>query len=157
MERLLKNRGFTFIEVLIVIIIASVLAITAFFKWSGSSININSQVELLANDIRYAQNLAMAQHQKFRLAITSSNTYQIQDESDNPVPIATRGTTVTLGPGITFGSTSTITSKIIFDAKGVPYDDNPVIPLTSNAIMRLTGNGETIAVTIYPETGRVTP
>lgn len=158
MERLLKIKGFSLIELIVVFIIVVILATTVYLKWSSSSIRLNSQAALLADDIRYTQNLAMTQHQRFRLAITPPNTYQIQDESNNPISISTRGTTITLGASITFGNITGITSKIIFNSKGIPYNDaTPNIPITDNVVIRLTSEGETVAITIQPETGRVTP
>lgn len=157
MERLLKARGFTLIELVIVIIILAVLAVVTYFKWSSTSLNLPSQAALLATDIRYTQNLSMTQHQRFRLAITSSTTYQIQNGSGVAVTIPTRGTTTTLASGITFGARTTITNKIIFNAEGIPYDDSPEVPITANAVIPLVSGSETINVTIYPETGRVTP
>jgi hypothetical protein len=141
-----------------VITIGVILAIVVHLKWSNLSIDLHAQAALLATDIRYTQNLSMTQHQKFRLAKISSNTYQIQDGNNNPVTIPSRDTTTTLGRGITFGTLSGITNKIIFDSKGTPYNDaTPSVPITNSVIIRLISKGEIVDIIIYPETGRVTP
>jgi len=158
MERMSKIRGFSLIELIAVMLVLVIIAVTVYFKWSSISINPYAQAAQLANDIRYTQNLSMTKRQKFRLAITSATTYQIQDENNNPVTISSRGTTITLENTITFGTPTGIISKIIFNPKGTPYNDaQPSVPLTSNAIIPLVASNKTVDVTITPNTGRVTP
>lgn len=159
MERLNKNWGFSLLELIVVLLILGILATTTYFKWSKSPFDLYSQVAMLANDVRYAQNLSMSRNERFCLAITSTNTYQIQNSSGNPVANANNNTTATLMSGVTFGTPTNIISKITFNTTGIPYTDtaSPVIPLTANAIIPLTANGQTTNVTIDPTTGRVTP
>lgn len=158
MEKTIGCSGYTLIQLVIVIIILSILAITFIFKWSNTSFSLGAQAALLANDIRYTQSLAITQNQRFSLVInTSTKSYQIQNELNQPVTISTRGNTIYLSNNISFGVITTITNKIIFNTKGIPYDDYPVTPLTQTATISLTSRGQTQTITIYPETGRVTP
>lgn len=158
MERLNKSYGFSLIEMIVVILIMVILAITAYFKWSQYAIALSAQTIQLADDVRYTQNLAMSQNQRFRLAITSSTTYQIQNGSGTAVakPLCS-STTINLTNGVIFGTTTGITSKITFNNQGVPYADSSTTPLATTAIIPLTASGTTMNVTIDPTTGRVTP
>lgn len=158
MERLSRNYGFSLVELVVIILILGIISTTLYFKWSDSPFNLYSQAAMLANDIRYTQNLSISKNQRFRLVKTSTNTYQIQNSAGTPIikPMD-KSATVTLSSGVTFGTLTGITSKIIFNAQGIPYSDNPETPLTQTAVISLTSGGTTTTVAIYPETGRVTP
>lgn len=155
------QRGFTLIELVIVIIITTILAAVVIGLWPGQVANVGAQAELLASDIRYTQMLSMTKGERYRLVITTaSNSYQILNSAGAVVAVPSRGATVTLASGITFYSISLPNNLIAFDTTGAPYTDaaSPGTALSSLASIALT-NGNHIqdrTITISPETGRVT-
>lgn len=142
-----KFSGFTILELIIVMVILGIISFTVFVKMPGISINLDTQAERLANDIRYTQNLSMARNQHYRLVFdTLASSYSVQDSTGNT------DYSVTLEPGTTL--TSPI-EMIIFNTKGIPYTDDTT-PLTSTVTISLTSDGITSSVSITPNTGRVT-
>ena|SRR5690348_15244300 len=158
--KLRKNQlGFSLIELVMVIMIISILAVTVFIRWPGTTINIEAQSTELQNDIRYAQALSMTEGQRFRWVEISSTTYQIQNGSGTAILLPSGKTTVTLGSGITFGALGNLPNNLVaFDGKGAPYVDtgSPGTALTTAATIPLTTTGASTTVTITPETGSVT-
>ncbi len=154
MDMRLKTRGFSLVELIIVILLLGVLGIFFSIIWSDTSVGLDAQTSLFASDLRYAQNLSITQHQRFRLTIISSNQYKFQNGSGVDVIIPNRSNPIELEEDITFSSLPT--NKIIFDSKGRPYDANSN-PLITATIFQLTADGDTSNVTIYPETGRIIP
>jgi len=151
-------RGLTLIELILVMIVTSVLAVVVLVKWPGAEMSLAAQAEQLANDIRYTQALAMTKGQRFYLIQASSTTYQIKDSAGTAVKFATGNTTVTLNAGTTFGTLTNLPNSLVtFDGKGTPYTDttSPGTALATAATIPLTANGQTESVVISPETGRV--
>jgi len=151
-------RGFTLIELAITLLVVGTIAVVISISWPSFTINLNAQAELLADDIRYAQNLSLSKSERHRLVKTSANSYQITNSVGTPVVMPTGSSTVTLGSGISFGAISNLPNNlIVFDSKGVPYVDtgNPGTPLSTMATITLAASGNTKIISIYPETGWV--
>lgn len=154
-----KNHGFTLLELIIVLIIISTLAVFVMLPFPASTINLAAQTEQVANDIRYTQSLSMTKGERYRFVKTSSTTYQIVNSSGSPILLARGSNTATLSTGITFGTLTNLPNNLIaFDSKGIPYVDtgSPGTALSSNASIPLTTGSETKTIIITPETGRVT-
>jgi Tfp pilus assembly protein FimT len=154
-----KIAGFTFLELIIVIIVMGVIAINVFNTWPATPINLAAEVNQLADDIRYTQSLAMTKNQRYRLVITSSTQYAIQNSSGTPIVLALGNTTMTLPSGSTFGTLTGLPNNLVnFDSLGSPYTDTatPGTALAVTASIPITANGQTRTVTIAPGTGRVT-
>lgn len=139
-----KKTGFTLIELVMVIIVIGIVWIIISIKF-GTSVNISAQAKQLANDIRYAQNLAMARNQRYKLT-TLGSRYKVQNNSSGYEEY-----NIDLGAG-----TSMTGYTIIFDTQGIPYDASSN-PISSNVTITLSGAGETSNVTIIPTTGQVIP
>ncbi len=153
-----KTSGFTFVELIIVMMLISVLAVGAYLNWPGKTLQLGGQISQIANDIRYAQSLSMSKDQRYRFVITSSTTYQITNSSGTAIILALGSSTITLGTGITFGSLTNLPNNLIaFGSDGTPYVDtaSPGTALASAATIPITANGETRSVQISPQTGRV--
>ena len=95
-----KQYGFTLIEFVCVIAIIGILSILVAPSWSGTSLGMIGQAQELANDIRYAQNLAMTTGQRYRWVKTASNTYQIQNNFGTAIVLTQGRTTVTFRTGM---------------------------------------------------------
>ncbi len=154
-----KTDGFTLIEVLMVIVVVSILAVIPFFSMPAASINLDGQAQQLAHDIRYTQSLSMTKAQRYRLVITTgTSSYQILNSAGTAVLLASGSTTVTLNSGISFGTLTNLPNNmIVFDGDGVPYTDtgSPGTALSANASIPLQGSGSTKTVVIVPLTGKV--
>jgi len=153
------GRGFTIFELAISLIIVSIVATVISINWPRFTINLNAQAESLVSDIRYTQNLAMTKGERYRLVKTSPNSYQIINSADVAVIMPSGSSMVTLGNKISFGNFASLPQNLIaFDGKGIPYVDTtiPSTPLKEIATIALMADGNTVIVTIYPETGSVT-
>lgn len=152
----MHRKGFSLLELIIVLVIISLLTICLAFKWSRDSVVLDAQAELLMTDLRYAQNLAMTKHQKFSLVKISSSSYQIQDDLRQPVLNSLNQETRFLAKGISFGDFQLINNRIIFNSEGVPYSDEVESkPISIIAKIPLVLKNRTVYVNINPETGMV--
>lgn len=154
----LNQRGFTLIELAIVIIVIAIIGVVSFMKWTGTDINVGGQAKQLASDISYTQSLAMTKGVRYYLIITGTNTYQIRNASGSAQTLAMGNTTVTLNTGITFGSLTNLPNSLIaFDGKGAPYTtaSSPGTTLSGTATIPLITSSSTRTVSIAPTTGYV--
>jgi prepilin-type N-terminal cleavage/methylation domain-containing protein len=152
------QRGFTIIELVLVIMVIAILATFAAPKLFTTSITTAAQAQQLCNDIKYTQALSMTSGQRYYLIINSSTTYQIRTRTGTPIILAKGATTQTLAYGISFATLTNLPNNLIeFDGKGSPYIDTalPGTALVATATIPLVGNGQTSTITISPETGRV--
>ena len=147
------DAGFTFIELVITILVLAILATTIRSMWPSKAINLNAQARALVADIRYTQNLAATSGLRYSLTITSSNTYKIMDVNGGNIK------NYTLGSGITFSSWTNLPNSLIaFDGQGTPYSNTsiPGTPLATNATITLTStDGSNKTVTVIQITGQV--
>ena len=150
--------GFTLIELAITLTIIGIVAAVLFVTWPSFTINLGAQTELLADDIRYTQNLSLSRSERYRLVKTSATSYQITNSAGVAVVMPTGSSTINLGDGISFGALTNLPNDfIVFDSKGVPYVDlgSPGTPLNAAATITLVANGNTKVILIYSETGWV--
>ena len=157
-----SNLGFTIVELVVVMIIVAVLAATLLPKTSDRIINVNAQADQIAGDIRYVQSLSMTQGQRYYINFPNSTTYSFFAASGMvaiPHPATGSTTPIPLAAGITLAVAPASAVAIAFDGKGAPYLGTAATsPLSgANAVITLSGGNATAAVTVFPETGRVTP
>ena len=146
------TRGFTFLELVAVLLVIGVLAAFALPRVLTQSINLSAISARLASDLRYTQSLAMSQGQRYRVNFTSPS-YQISDMGGTPVSHPITGTALITVTPATF-TVAPATANISFDTKGVPYDAAGVA-LAANVVITLTAGSDTSTLTITPVTGRV--
>lgn len=129
------SKGFTIIELIIVMVILGILAIIVLPRMINTgAITGREAAEMVAADIRKTQDLALADTSSHSITFVSgSGNYTIDQGT-------AKAQTVTLPSGTTINTTATIT----FDNKGVP-----------NAAATITVGGAT-TVTVVQNTGRVT-
>ena len=158
-NRKLNHNGFTLIELAMTITIIGIVAAAISVAWPNFSISTTAQTELLANDIRYTQNLAMAKAERHRLVKISANSYQITNSAGAAIILPSGSSVVIFNSGVSFGAINNLPNNLIaFDNKGIPYVDtgSPGTALGMAATIALVGNGITKIVSIYPSTGWVT-
>jgi prepilin-type N-terminal cleavage/methylation domain-containing protein len=150
-----SRNGFTLIELVTVIIILSILALTVTVKWPSKVINLNAQTKAFVADIRHTQNLSATRGIRYYLIITSATTYTIRDFNGN------NGENYVLGSSITFGTLTNLPNSLIaFDGQGTPYSNTsiPGTALAGNATITLnSSDGSSKIVTITQITGQVSP
>ncbi len=155
----MRAKGFSLIELVMVIVIIAILAAFAVPFWTSASLSVDSQANQLAGDIMYTQSLALASGQRYYLIQMSSKTYQIRNGSGTAIAYpGTGNTTITLASGITFGTLVNLPNNLVeFDGDGIPYSttSTPGTPLSSAAQIPVTGFGATKTATITPRTGWV--
>jgi prepilin-type N-terminal cleavage/methylation domain-containing protein len=155
-QQLQVQRGFTLIEVVIVIAMMSILAAITVLRWPGSNINIGAEARQLANTIRYTQALAMSTNQRYHFYRASATTYQIRNASSTPIALPNGVTTGTLGSGITFGTFTNLPNNLVaFGGNGAPLTDLGSTALATTATIPITNGTITQTITITPATGRV--
>jgi len=80
-------RGFTLIEILIVIVILAIAAMTAIpMMGSAASVQIRSAGNMIAADLEYAKSLAISKGQNFSVVFDeSAESYSIVDQDGNTI------------------------------------------------------------------------
>ena len=152
-----QMKGFTLVEMILVLTLLSILSVIALARWPGDLITLDSQTAQLQTDIRFAQSLAMQRNQRVRINF-STDHYYLSDISGT-IPLthpATNDSNIFLSSGVNLASSYPF---IIFNSKGVPYNDSdlPGTPLFEDMTITLTApDGTTRQLFISPETGKVT-
>ena len=154
-----RMRGFTLVELIMVITIIGILAVSVFPRLSSQSFNLAAISAKMATDIRYVQSLSMSQGQRFRINFTA-NSYQLTDISGVAITFPPSGSAsaISVSPATLNGfNPPLINNYVVFDSKGIPYIDNanPGSALAATTVITLTSGSDSRTVTIAAETGRV--
>lgn len=160
MPRFNTQSGFTLVELVLVLLLVGILAMSALARLPQASLNVGAQADQLVGDIRYAQSLSMAQGQRFCFNLTAAS-YRITNTdcaTNVPHPATVTATPVLLGTGMSMSWTNLPNSYVEFDGKGQPYVDT--VPaagtaLAAEAVITLTKDGQSATVRVTPETGRI--
>lgn len=152
-----RAKGFTLIELVMVMVMLGVLAAVAASRWSATDATVGYQADLLARNIRHMQILAMSWGQSLRLSVASP-TYSVSCASGSVVapcngasaiidPATGKAFTETLSNGVTLAGAATD-----IDSLGRPASGGL---LTVNRVYTLTAGAQTWSVTVSPITGFV--
>ncbi len=161
----LRQTGFTLLELVIVMMLVSILAISVLVNLPTKAIDLRASAEQISAAIRYAQSLSMTKGARYRVNFATvcpvggiNSCYWVSNLDDStkiPEP-ATEATTIQLETAVTLVSSN---SFVVFDGRGIPYATStmPGTALSSNATITLTASGAPAqTVVITPETGLVT-
>ena len=160
MDQPVTNRlsaGFTLTELVIVIALISILAVSVLTQWPGRSLNLDGLAHQLAGDIRYVQSLSMTRGQRFRIEF-SNDRYNMKDQAGATIAHPVVGATdVLLDPAVGLSTTNVPNGYLVFDGKGAPFEDDnlPGDPLAGDAEIELSIGTDARKVVVSRETGRV--
>jgi prepilin-type N-terminal cleavage/methylation domain-containing protein len=73
-----RTRGFTLVEMLVVMLVLSVLAVTVGMRWNDTSTILPYQAELMARNLRHAQLLAMTWGQNLQVVVVTPTNYMVR-------------------------------------------------------------------------------
>jgi Tfp pilus assembly major pilin PilA len=157
-------RGVSLIQMLIVLMIASVLGAIAMALYRPTDVTARYQAEQLKGAIRHMQTIAMAWGVTLRLT-TSSSAYTVTCDSSTTAPcpasIATAitdpatgsGFTVSVATGLTLGGPAT---ALRIDSLGRPADASVTLLSTDSTYTLSAAGSPTSTVTVKPITGFTT-
>lgn len=82
-----QRSGFTIIEIIIVMVIISIVALTAVpMMSSASSVQIRSAASIIAADLEYAKSMAISRGQNYSVVFDqSADSYQLEDQDNNVI------------------------------------------------------------------------
>ncbi len=85
-----NNRGFTLVEITVVVILIGIIAAAVFARSiSIDRINIVGEVDKIRNHIRYAQSMAMKRNEVWVISCDATQ-YWLSDITLNPVELTRR-------------------------------------------------------------------
>jgi len=152
-----SGRGFTIIEILIVVVILAIAAMTAIpMISSAGSIQVRSVANMIAADLEYAKSLAITKGQRFSVVFdTSVDSYRIEDQDgttilhpvkkgfDYVIDFQDEGLEKADLTGAAFGGTP----QVEFDYLGSPDDGGTVT---------VQGGNTTLTISVEAVTGYIT-
>ena len=160
----MRQSGFTLVELLIVIAIISIAALTAIpMMSSAASMQIRSAANMLTADLEYAKSMAISRAQNFSVVFdAAADTYRIEDQYGNVLPHPVKkGFNYVIDfqndgrldkvdiVSVDFDSTS----EVKFDYLGSPYNENDT-PL-NNGVVNLQAGSTNTTITVEPVTGYI--
>jgi len=157
-------RGFTLIELIIVIVIISIAALTAIpMMSSAAGMQIRSAANMITADLEYAKSMAISRAQNFSVIFNAgAESYRIEDQYGNVLPHPVKKGFDYIIDFQNDGRLDKVdivsvnfdtTNEVKFDYLGSPYNgsNNPL----NNGVINLQAAGKTTTVTVEPVTGYV--
>lgn len=144
-----RHRGFTLIELVIVLVMLGTLAAYAIPRWAADDTTVAAQAARLARDLRHAQTIAMNQGRTLSFDIQAPSGYRVTDSVTAITDPATmQNFQITLD-----NSVSVAGSDTDFDSLGRPTSSGTL--LTAPRVFTLSGTSRTATITVSAVTGFV--
>jgi MSHA pilin protein MshC len=152
-----QERGFTAIELILVIVILGILAAIAYPRFQGlPGIRVSAAAQAIAADIRYAQSQAVSTAYNYKVyfyaSTNSYSVYQVNRSSGAETimshPLKAGNYTVVVAtdyPGVIIGGDYTVE----FDYLGAPSTGG-------GGSVIVSGGGNSMTISVLANTGRVT-
>lgn len=135
--RAMGSKGFSLLELIMVMTIAGVLIVVSGVRWPGM-VFIQAQAEQLAQDIRYTQALAMGRGKGHTIQWLDVNSYGIMDSEGNqvsPYPLVLDG--------------------VVIEPFSVSFSSPMGSPAASYQPIRIFREGESLSLIVTDLTGTV--
>ena len=148
-----KDKGFTMIELVVVLIVLAIMTPIILSRFSTSNAELIAQVDVLKSHLRYAQLMAMNDTASWGITLTNSTTYTLFKTGVSPPPSNLPGDTSythTLIKGVTI--TSGVGTSFRFNEWGNPVDGSGT-PLTPVTITLTPSQGSASNIIITKITG----
>ncbi len=145
------SKGFTLIEVTMVVVILGVLSAYALPRWSPADTTVAAQAHRLARDLRHAQEMAMSQGRTLSFDIQAPSDYRVVDTVTGVTindPATQQNFQITLDENVTVAGTDTD-----FDSLGRPLSGGVLLAVPR--VFTLSGASKTSTVTMSAVTGFV--
>jgi type II secretory pathway pseudopilin PulG len=152
------EKAFTFLEIIAVVFMVAIISAIIFSRIWFSNVDLIGQTEVLKTQIRYAQSQAMNSDVIWGIRCTGSSYWLFKDGNINSTVLlpGEESDTVALADK-EISSVEVFT--ISFDDRGIPHTDagatdgQELISSDPEAQITVTSKGETLAITITPNTG----
>jgi len=154
-----SGRGFTIIEILIVVVILAIAAMTAIpMISSAGSIQVRSVASMIAADLEYAKSLAITKGQDFSVVFdTSGDSYEIKMGDQN-------GTTILHPVKKGFDYVIDLQDEGLgkADITGAAFGGNPHVKFDylgspdNGGTVTVQGGGATLTISVEAVTGYIT-
>ena len=132
-----KERGFTFIETLAVVIILGIITAAILPRFFSSQIGGSLAADLVASDIAFTQFQAMNKNRPLTVSVTSPSTYIYGDGLSRDLG--------SMNPSLSISAARPVT----FNGLGEP------VGLANPAAIIVNYGAETVSVIIEPFTGKI--
>jgi len=153
-----NSRGFTIIEIIVVLVLISIIAAAVFRRSiSTDQMNFVSQYDKIQNQVRYPQSIAMKRGEYWGFScdtndywiFTGTNKDNVSNQrllsGQEVIKISLADLGVTMDP-----------FTVIFNSYGIPYSPDWTTQLSADLVINLTDSGsESRSFTIVPETGLI--
>ena len=151
------RRGFTIVEILIVLVIMKIAALTALpMMSSASSVQIRSAASMIAADLEYAKSMAISRGQNYSVRFDqNAESYQVEDQGNNVIQHPIKKGFDYL---VDFGNDTRLTRV---DITGANFGGNPDVEFDSmgspdsGGTVSLQAGGTTVTITVEPITGYI--
>ena len=128
------SRGFTLVEIIMVVVLISILAVSVVPKFTDTSaISLQGGAAMVAADIRYTQELAMSTHSPKTITFTTNDTFYTVNSQTMNLP-----SRVSISSGATF----------TFNSLGEPTSGG-------GSSIEIQAGSSTKTITVESYTGRV--
>ena len=152
-----RGNGFTVIEIIIVVVILSIVALAAVpMLSSAGTMQIRAAANMIAADIEYAKSMAISGGQDYSVVFDqNADSYRIEDQSNNIIPhpvkkgfnyIVDFQNDSRLGRVDIVWANFNATAVVTFDSLGSP--DN-------GGMVTMQANGTAVVIKVEPITGYI--
>ena len=150
-----NTKGFTLIELVLVMVVMGVLVAITATRWNAGDATAVYQADLMARNIRHMRMLAMSWGQSLRLSVASP-VYSVSCVVASATPPCNASPVIDPAIGNAFAETLannvTLTGAVLdIDSLGRPVSGGAL--LTTNRVYTLTAGTQTWSVTVSPITG----
>lgn len=156
----INHSGFTLIELVIVLIVMSIVAVFIASRASTSGNELIAEADTLKSSLRYAQTRAMNDSVPWGIHIPDASSYVLYRNNEVDTNQMLPGEKTGAAQPHTLPSTVTITSRTgttyNFDEWGRPVNTGiPPVPLATAQTITLSEGVATASITITPNTGYI--